>query len=105
LALKLDPNDFTANLAEAALLMKRRLDASTLNSAYRFLARAEQALKKENKDSDMRFVQLSLTSSIYYALRGDPDRARQLLRGVLESDKNNEEAREILNALSWSGGS
>jgi len=85
--------------------MKRRLDASTLNSAYRFLARAEQALKKENKDSDMRFVQLSLTSSIYYALRGDPDRARQLLRGVLESDKNNEEAREILNALSWSGGS
>ena len=105
LALKLDSNDFTANLAEAALLMKRRVDASSLNSAYRFLARAEQALKKENKETEMRFVQLSLTSSIYYALRGEVDRARQLLRGVLESDKNNEEAREILNALSWSDGS
>ena len=104
LALKLDGNDFTANLSEAALLIKRRLDSSSLNSAYRFLARSEQVLKKESKDSEMRFVQLSLTSSIYYALRGEVDRARQLLRGVLESDKNNEEAREILNTLSWSDG-
>jgi tetratricopeptide (TPR) repeat protein len=100
-AIKLDPNDFTANLAEAALLMKRRRDAGGLGSAARFLGKAEQILKKENKDSDPRYVQLTLTSSIYYALRGEMDKARELIRGVLESDKNNTDAREILSALSW----
>ena len=34
--------------------------------------------------------------------RGDTDKARQLLHDVLEADKNNQDAREILSALSWS---
>jgi len=100
LALKLDPNDFTANLAQAALLMKRRSDSGGLGGAARYLGKAEQILKKENKENDLRYVQLRLTSSIYYALRGDTDKARELLNDVLESDKNNQEAREILSALS-----
>lgn len=99
-ALKLDPNDFAANLAQAALFLKRRSDPGGLSMAFRFLTRAEQILKKDTKDTEQRLLQLTLTSSLYYALRGEMDKARQLLRGVLQSDKDNEEAREILAALS-----
>jgi tetratricopeptide (TPR) repeat protein len=99
-ALRLDSDDFTANLSEAVLLMKRPSD-SGLASAYRYLTRSEQLLKKATQ-LEQRHLQFILTSSIYYALRGETDKARQLLRDVLEADRNNEDAREILSALSWS---
>jgi tetratricopeptide (TPR) repeat protein len=100
LALKLDGNDFTANLCQAALVMKRNSDSS-LGAAYRYLSKAEQVLKKENRDMEQRYLQLALISSIYYALGGETEKARQLLRGVLESDKNNQDAREIMSALAF----
>ncbi len=100
LALKLDANDFTANLCQAALVLKRNSDSS-LGSAYRYLAKAEQVLKKENRDIEQRYLQLALISSIYYGLGGETEKARQLLRGVLESDKNNQDAREIMSALAF----
>ena len=101
-ALRLDSDDFMANLSEAVLLMKRQRDGASLLAAYRYLAHSEQLLKKQSKELDVRYVQLTLISSIYYALRGETDKARQLLNGILETDKNNADAREILSALAWS---
>jgi len=101
LALRLDPNDFTANLCGAVLVMKRKSDGSGLGAAFRYLSKAEQVLKKENRDLEQRYLQLALISSIYYGLGGETERARELLRGVLESDKNNQDARDIMSALAW----
>ena len=101
-ALRLDSDDFNANLSEAVLLMKRQPNSGGLAAASRYLTRSEQLLKKQPQQLDQRQLQFTLTSSIYYALRGETDKARQLLRDVLEADKNNEDAREILSALSWS---
>lgn len=97
IALKLEPNDFTANLALAALLIRRSSDASTLLQAGERLAKAGQVLKESPPHKQ--WVDYALTRGVYLALNGDVEAAEKQLEQVLEHDEDNEDAKEALKAI------
>jgi tetratricopeptide (TPR) repeat protein len=96
-ALKLEPNDFTANLALAALLIRRSSDASTLLQAGERLAKAGQVLKESPPHKQ--WIDSTLTRGIYLALNGDVEAAEKQLKQVLEHDEDNEDAKEALQTI------
>lgn len=100
-ALNLDPNDFTANLAMGVLLIKRSQNASVLADADGWLVRAEQFYGKLPDKSRQQSVDLTLTRSIYLALTDNVETARTWVKHIIESDKNNEFAREVLAAMAF----
>jgi tetratricopeptide (TPR) repeat protein len=102
-AVKQAPNDLTANLALAALLLKRSQDPDVLGEANGWLARCEQliaALPAQQKSRQL-IIDFTLTRSIYLALTDDLESARRWARTVIDSDKENEMAREILAAMEY----
>lgn len=96
--------DFTADLSLAALLLKRGGDdATALSEADDWLRRAETALgnlppQQRRRDQ---VIELTLTRGIYYALTDEMDTARQFVKTVIERDKDNNFAREILSAMDY----
>ncbi len=96
-ALKLEPNDFTANLALAALLIRRSSDASTLLQAGERLAQAGQVLKES--PPHQQWVAYALTRGVYLALHGDVEAAEKQLKQILAHDEDNEDAKEALKAI------
>jgi Tfp pilus assembly protein PilF len=96
-ALRLEPDDFTANLALAVLLLKRSDNAGVLSRARELLTKAGTALGASRDPKD--WADHAVTWGICLALSGDPESARQQLKQVLESDTSNEQAREALAAL------
>ena len=103
LALKLDPDDFTANLALADLLLKHSRDTSALAEANGWLARAEYLLNKmtARQRTQLRLVDLTLARGIYYALTDEVETARRWVKAVIDQDKENKFAQEILNAMDY----
>ena len=99
-ALNLESGNMLAHLSQAALLLKRK-DNSGLSQAKNHLDRAQQILTRSprTKDTNQQTTSLLLTSSLFYALKGDMNEARQLAKQVIERDKDNEDAKEILAAL------
>jgi tetratricopeptide (TPR) repeat protein len=96
-ALRLAPDDFTANLALAVLLIKRSEDAGVLSRVRELLTKAGAALGASPDPKD--WADHAVTWGICLALSGDPGSARQQLNHVLECDKGNEQAKVALAAL------
>lgn len=103
LALKLDPDDFTANLALADLLLKHSDDASALSDANGWLARAEYLLNKMTvrQRTQLHMVDLTLARGIYFALTDEVETARRWVKAVIDQDKENKFAQDILDAMEY----
>jgi tetratricopeptide (TPR) repeat protein len=102
-ALNQSPNDPTASLALAALLLRRSDDPDVLDEANGWLSRCDQVLAGQpSQQRNRQFViDLTLTRSIYLALTDDVDSARQWVQTVIDTDHENELAREILAAMTY----
>lgn len=102
-ALKLDPNDFTANVATAAIAVKRGTSLSELIQAEQPLARAEQVVQgRLDVDRDgarQAMIDFCLTKAIYCGLTDRTDMARAYAKHVLTLDSENHDAKEVLAAL------
>jgi tetratricopeptide (TPR) repeat protein len=99
-----DTGDFTADLSLAALLLKRSGDDdSALPEADAWLKRSETALNRipPALRSREQVIDLTLTRGIYYALTGEMDTAREFVKTVIERDKDNKFARDILSAMNF----
>ena len=99
-----DPNDVLADLSLGALLLKRSHDnADVLAEANDWLTRAENALKQlpPQQRSRQEVIDLTLTRGIYFALSDDLDTARKWVQTVIDRDKENKLAREILDAMNF----
>jgi tetratricopeptide (TPR) repeat protein len=104
IVLKRDENNFTAALALGSLLLKRSdADASVLAEANDWLGQSECILLKLPKAQrpQRQIIELTLSRSIYFALSDDVETARQWARAVIEADKNNQLAQEILAAMDY----
>jgi tetratricopeptide (TPR) repeat protein len=104
IALKDSPEDFALNLGIGALLLKRSQDdPSLLSDADGWLAHAQEILKKmpPNERSRQQIIELTLTRSIYFALADEVDTAKLWLKSVLDQDKDNKMAQEILSAMDY----
>jgi tetratricopeptide (TPR) repeat protein len=99
-----DPGDFAADLSLAALLLKHSGDdENALADADDWLRRAEIALGNtppllRRRDQ---VIELTLTRGIYFALTDEMDTARKFVKTVIERDKDNHFAREILSAMDY----
>jgi Flp pilus assembly protein TadD len=96
-ALRLDANDFHANLALGALLLRRAKDEKTLAEAGKQIERATGLLGEKSPPNDR--LCLSVTYSIYLALNGKEADARQLLEKVTRERKDHEQAKKALSLL------
>ncbi len=102
--LKQDENNFTAALALGSLLMKRSDgDADVMAEANDWLSQSERILLKIPKAQrpQRQLIELTLSRSIYFALSDDVETARQWAKAVIEADKNNQLAQEILAAMDY----
>ena len=102
-ALKQAPNSFTANLARAALLLKRSHDPALLGEANGWLARAEHLLGEipAPQRTQQQIFDFTLTRGIYFALTDEVVTARQWVQTVISQDKNNKLAHDILSAMDY----
>lgn len=96
-ALKHEPDDFSANLAQAVLLLRRSGDPAVLLQAKQQMARVETLYQRnQTQDNWRNYV---VTASVYNALTGSETEARQGLTQVLATDKDNKEVAQVLAAL------
>ncbi|MDB6108950.1 MAG: Tetratricopeptide 2 repeat protein [Pedosphaera sp.] len=102
-AVRQTPNDLTANLSLAALLVKRSNDASVLGEANGWLSRCDQIIAGLPTPQRPRqlVIDFTLTRSVYFALADDIDSARRWVKTVIDSDQENELAKEILAAMGY----
>jgi tetratricopeptide (TPR) repeat protein len=102
-ALRLDPGEFTANVAVAAIALKRGTNLTELIQAEQPLARAEQAVQSRlDVDRDgarQAMIDFCLTKAIYCGLTDRADMARAYAQHVLTLESNNQDAKEVLAAL------
>jgi tetratricopeptide (TPR) repeat protein len=104
LAIKDSPDDFVLNLGLGALLLKRsQTDSSLLSDADGWLSHAQEILKKlpPTERNRQQIVELTLTRSIYFALSDEVETARVWAKSVLDQDKDNKMAQEILSAIDY----
>lgn len=99
-ALKLQPDDFTANLGLAVLLLKRGDDPAMLARAGERLRRTADLIGKSLPPSQL--ADYGVTLGIYQALFGDPASGVQQFKRVLQYDPDHEGARAALDVL-WVG--
>lgn len=97
-ALKLRPDDYSTNIALAALSL-RQSDSrpGAMAQAGNCLLKAQQALG--NHPGPTRKREFALLTSIYLGLTGKPGPAKQKVLEVLNDDRSDTDAREILAAL------
>jgi tetratricopeptide (TPR) repeat protein len=97
------PNDFTANLALAALFLRHGENEEALTEADGWLSHAEQIMGdiNTNRRDRQQVIDLTLTRSIYYALTDETETARHWAQAVINQDKNNKLAQEILSAMDY----
>jgi tetratricopeptide (TPR) repeat protein len=104
LAVSDDPNDPVASLSLGTLLLKRsRNDTDALSEADDWLSRSEDALKQvpPGRRNRQAVIDLTLTRGIYFALSGEIDTGRKWVQTVIDRDKDNEFARQILAAMDF----
>jgi len=103
-AVEANPDDPAATTALAAVLLRRsNNDPDVLSEADDWLNRAETAVRKiePNRRDRQQIIDLTLTRGIYFALTGEYDTARHWVQTVLERDRNNQFARDILSAIDF----
>jgi tetratricopeptide (TPR) repeat protein len=102
-ALNLSPNDLTANLSLAALLLKDGSDPENLDQVNGWLSRCDQLLAAAPPQARNRqfLIDFTLTRSIYLALSGDVDSAREWVQTVINNDPNNQLAKDIRAAMAY----
>ncbi|HUS35005.1 MAG TPA: tetratricopeptide repeat protein [Verrucomicrobiae bacterium] len=99
-ALALNSNDFTANVALAALLMRDATSDDDLSPRVRqSLINAERAVRSTGNGHQL--VELALAQSIYHGLIDEPERARDILKAALAYDKNDDAIAAALNAIGY----
>jgi hypothetical protein len=102
-ALRLDPTDFTANVATAAVVVKRGTNLTDLIQAEQPLGRAEQAVQtKLDVDRDaarQAMIDFCLTKAIYCGLTDRTEMAREYAQHVLKLESDNQDAKDVLAAL------
>jgi tetratricopeptide (TPR) repeat protein len=102
-ALRLDPTDFTANVATVAVVVKRGTNLTELIQAEQPLGRAEQAVQnKLDVDRDgarQAMIDFCLTKAIYCGLTERTEMAREYAKHVFTLDSENQDAKEVLAAL------
>lgn len=99
-ALTLNSNDFTANVALAALLMRNATSDDDLSPRIRqLLINAERAVRSTG--SGRQLVELALAQSIYHGLIDEPERARDILKAALAYDKNDAAIAAALSAIGY----
>lgn len=96
-ALKINPEDFTANIALAALLLRRSDTPALLTEAGTQLVKVGDLYPKVPTPNN--WTSYTLLLSIYNALTGDELAARQHLNELLQGNKDNEMAKQVLAAL------
>jgi tetratricopeptide (TPR) repeat protein len=94
--LEQEPEDLYCSLSLAALLLRKADDASVAG-AGKELDRFEKLLKPSSPET-LRDDYLVIRS-IFLALTGNPAKAREMLAGVLQRDKDNTKAGEVRAAL------
>jgi tetratricopeptide (TPR) repeat protein len=95
LGLKQEPDDLHCRLALAAVLLRHDDDAS-LAGAGKELDRCEKLLRPSSPAARDDYLVLR---SIFLGLTGEPGKAREMLAGVLQRDKDNKKAGEAQQAL------
>jgi tetratricopeptide (TPR) repeat protein len=102
-ALKIDPNDFAANVALAAIAVKRGTNLTELIQAEQPLARAEQAVQSkleiDREAARQAMVDFCLTKAIYCGLTDRTEMARAYAKHVLTLEVDNQDAKDVLAAL------
>lgn len=96
-ALKDEPENLSATLAQAVLFLRRSDDPAAMTQAKALLDRAG-TLYEKNQTPD-NWKRYAVTISAYNALSGSEAEARKQLDQVLAADKNNKEAKQVLEAL------
>ncbi len=94
-ALKLDPNDFLANLSQAALLLRHDDKAATAQAGA-ILDKWKDASQTKQGDGALDY---NLLRGIYLGLNGKADEARELIGAIVEADPENETFAQALAAL------
>lgn len=89
--------DVLANLSMAALILRQSHDDDDLTPVVTHLVRAGHAMG--SSPSPKNLIDLQVLRALYYALGGKIEMARQIIHKVLEFDKDNEWAKEVLAAL------
>lgn len=98
-ALSADPGDLTANIAQAALLLRRSDDAATLDQANQQLFKIDALYRRAMPQTQQSWEDQTLLVSIYHALTGDAASAREKLTQILHLDKDYAPAKQALAAL------
>jgi len=99
-----DPDNVLADLSLGALLLKRSdADEAVLAEADDWLSRCESVLKRTPPEQRNRqqVIELTLTRGIYFALSGELDTARKWVQTVIDRDKDNQLAKEIMAAMDF----
>jgi tetratricopeptide (TPR) repeat protein len=103
-ALRMDPGEFTANVAAAAIAVKRGTTLADFIQAEQPLARAEQAVQNrldvDRNGARQAMIDFCLTKAIYCGLTERTDMAIAYAQHVLTLESNNQDAKEVLAALS-----
>ena len=94
-ALRMSPDDFTANLAMACFLMRTQDNAEALLRAARCL---ESAMKKTSP-SDRQAIEYEMLAGINLALRRETNKARERFNRVLQRIPYHPEALAALRAI------
>lgn len=98
-ALKADPRDFDANLAQAIYAMKSGDDAA-LPTALAYLTRASEAAREV--PTRQRRARLAATQGVYLALTGNAAEAKARFKESLDLEPGNEWVCEALDLLGGS---
>jgi tetratricopeptide (TPR) repeat protein len=103
MALKAAPNDFTANLSLAALLLKRSDTPEILGEAGTWLQRCDKILSDlpPQQKNRQQVIEYSLTQGIFLALSDEVEMARKWISTVQDTDADNALAKEILSAMDY----
>lgn len=96
-ALQDAPDDVTISLAEAALLLRRSDDPSVMTKAKEWLDRAGTLYQRNKRMDDWK--NYAVLFGAYLALTGNEAEARKQLAQVLNVDKDNNEAKQVLAAM------
>ena len=99
-ALAADPDDLTANIAQAALLLRHGDDAATLEQARKQIVATDVLYRKATRSQEA-WKDQTLLASIYNALTGDAASAREKLAQILSFDKDYEPAKAALAAMGF----
>jgi tetratricopeptide (TPR) repeat protein len=102
-ALRLDPTDFTANVATVAVVVKRWTNLTELIQAEQPLGRAEQAVQNkldvDREGARQAMIDFCLTKAIYCGLTERTEMAREYAKHVFTLDSENQDAKDVLAAL------